>query len=349
MSNGRLRLVDDEFWDDYQRTQSEVIAEIARDDYLGLVLDAPRRVSLGRRDTVPVVGLFARTLRDDRKIRQEERMLVVAVHQDTDELLIGLALDTGKMPAPSGPPPDMDEPGEGATVNMFAFDLRHVLGLSWEASRYNVAVLLREFVSNAVTIDLGRDATEYEDPAAVSFLVEQRAQAVPPPPPAVFPDPHARPDTGEPPHYEPLSDMPVPEAPGIRIQAPRVVIAKAGGKCILQGSYRLPVERRHRVEPRGTNASAPLVGDPRARAVVPIHLVVTGSDLPGPWVISLKVPVYQPLSPHAAEAAGHFTIDLFQMPDFPRTPMTYFLTAFSGQAVSQVLPIAVVSQQMIGV
>jgi hypothetical protein len=349
MSNGRLRLVDDEFWDDYQRTQSEVIAEIARDDYLGLVLDAPRRVSLGRRDTVPVVGFFARTLRDDRKIRQEERMLVVAIHQDTDELLIGLALDTGKMPAPSGPPPDMDEPGEGSTVNMFAFDLRRVLGLSWEASRYNVAVLLREFVSNAVTIDLGRDATEYEDPAAASFLAEQRAQAVPPPPPAVFPVPHAHPETGEPPHYDPLFDMPVPEAPGICIQAPRVVIAKAGGKCILQGSYRLPVARRHRVEPRGTNASAPLVGDPRARAVVPIHLVVTGSDLPGPWVISLKVPVYGPLSPHPAEASGHFTIDLFQMPDFPRTPMTYFITAFSGQAVSQVLPIAVVSQQMIGV
>jgi hypothetical protein len=349
MSNGRLRLVDDEFWDDYQRTQGEVIAEIARDDYLGLVLDAPNRVSLGRRDTVPVVGFFARTLRDDRKIRQEERMLVAAVHQDTDELLIGLALDTGKVPAPSGPPPDMGEPGEGTTVNMFAFDLRQVLGLRWEASRYNVAVLLREFVSNAVTVDLGRDATEYEDPAVASFLAEQRAQAVPPPPFEVFPVPHVRPETGEPPHYGPVSGMPVPDVPGIRIQGPRVVVARAGGKCVLQGSYRLPLARRHRVEPRGTSVVSPDVGDPRARAVVPIHLVVTGSDLPGPWVISLKVPVHQPLSPHPAEASGHFTLDLFQMPDFPRTPMTYFLTAFSGQAVSQVLPIGVVSQQMIGV
>lgn len=348
MSNGRLRLLDEEFWDDYQRTQGEVIDEIARDDYLGLMLDAPRRVSLGRRDTVPVVGFFARTLRDDRKIRQEERMLVVAVHQDTDELLVGLALATGKVPAPSGPPPDMDEPGEGTIVNMFAFDLRHVLGLRWEASRYSVAVLLREFVSNAVTIDLGRDATEYEDPAVASFLEEQRARAVPPPPPAVFPVPHARPEKGEPPHYGPLSDLPVPEVPGIRIAAPRVVIAKGGSRCILQGCYRLPVARRHRVEPRGTNPCAPDVGDPRARAVLPIHLVVTASDLAGPWVISLKVPAYQPLSPHPAEASGHFTIDLFQMTNFPRTPMTYFLTAFSGQAVSQALPIAIVSQQMIG-
>lgn len=176
----------------------------------------------------------------------------------------------------------MGEPGEGTTVNMFAFDLRQVLGLTWEASRYSVAVLLREFVSNAVTIDLGKDATEYEDPAVATFLAEQREQAVPPPPPEVFPIPHARPEKGEPPHYEPVSGMPVPDAPGIIIQAPRVVVAKAGGKCILQGSYRLPIARRHRVEPRGTSVTAPVVGDSRARAVVPIHLVVTGSDLPGP-------------------------------------------------------------------
>jgi len=227
--------------------------------------------------------------------------------------------------------------------------VRPVLGLNWEPSRYSVAVLLREFVSNGVTIELGRDATEYEDPAVAAFLAEQRESAVPPPPPAVFPIPHARAESGQPPHYQPLSDMPVPEAPGILMRAPRVVIAKAGSQCILQGSYRLAVARRHRVESRGAGAPRPLVGDPRAQAVVPIHLVITGSDLPGPWVISLKVPVYQPLSPHPAEASGHFTIDLLQIPDFPRTPMTYFLTAFSGQVVSEALPIAVVSEQMIGV
>lgn len=349
MSNGRLQLADEEFWGDYQRTESDVIAEIARDSFLGLVLDAPTRVSLGRRDSMPVVGFFARTLRDDRKIRQEERMLVAAVRQDTHELIIGRALDTGKMPAPSGPPPDMGEPGPGMTVSMFAFDVRQVLGLNWEASRYSVAVVLREFVSNAVTIELGRDATEYEDPAVVAFLAEQSAQAVAPPPPLVFPIPHPRPELGQPPHYQPLAHMPVPEAPGIEMRAPRVVIARAGSQCILQGSFRLPVARRHRVEPRGEAGVQPLVGDSQARAVLPVHLVVTGSDLPGPWVIPLKVPVYQPLAPHPAVASGQFTIDLFQMPDFPRTPMTYFITAFSGEAVSQPLPIAIVSEGMIGV
>jgi hypothetical protein len=110
----------------------------------------------------------------------------------------------------------------------------------------------------------------------------------------------------------------------------------------------LLVARRYRVEPRVEGEPTPDVGDPQAKAVIPIHLVVTGSDIPGPWVLALRVPVHQPLSPHPAEAEGHFTVDLFQIPQFPRTPMTYFITALSGEAVSRPAPIAIVSEQMIG-
>ena len=346
MSNGQLRLQDEEFWGDYQRTRGEVVGEIARDQFLGLLIDAPARVSLNRRTTVPVAGYFARSLRDDLKIQQERQMLVAAVRQDTGELSIALALDTGKIPAPSRPP--TGDPGEGSTLNMFAFDLRGVLGLPWEASRYSVAVILRELVSNPVSIELGRDPTEYEDPAVAAFLAEQRDMAVPPPPPSVFPPPHEHPETGQPPDYQPLLDMPASKTPGIELRAQRVVVAKDGGKCILQGCFHLPIPRRFRVEARGEGEPMPEVGDPQAKAVVPIHLVVTGSDLPGPCVVGLKVPVYQALAPHPAEADGYFTVDLFQIPDFPRTPMTYFVTAFGGEAVSQPAPIAVVSEQMIG-
>ena len=351
MPSGPLRLQDDDFWGDPLRNRSEVVATIARDGFLGLLIDAPGRVSLNRRSSAPVVGFFARSLRADRTIQQERQMLIVAVREDTNELSIALALDAGKTPAPQHPPTGSD-PGEGTTLNSFETDLRTMLGLPWEPARYRVAAMLREYVSNPVSVEFGRDTGDFQDPAVAEFLVAERERVIPPPPHPVYPprgdaQPDSLPDSL--PDYRRSDDMPAaPAARGIQMRAERVVVDRPGGACVLRGGFRLPLARRDRVDSASVGGDRPDVGDQGATGVIPIHLVITGSDAPGPWVVPLKVPVYRQLDPHPSEASGYFAIDLFRMPEFPRAPMTYFITAFSADVVSDVTTLAVVSERMVG-
>ena len=79
-------------------------------------------------------------------------MVVVAVNQRTGEVLSGMALQSGKIPAPQKEPPR--NPGKGTQVNMFSFDLRQTLSMPWASGRYRVTVLLGRFISNTVVVEL---------------------------------------------------------------------------------------------------------------------------------------------------------------------------------------------------
>jgi hypothetical protein len=145
-------LSDDEFWGDSERTRGAVVAQIAKSDFHGILLDAPKRVPLAGRDTLPVVGYFVRSLEDDRVLDQERQMVVVAVHQQTGQVVSGLALQPGKLPAPQATP--SRNPGKGTKLDMFTFDLRRTLPLSWATGSYRLTVVLGRFISNSVVVEL---------------------------------------------------------------------------------------------------------------------------------------------------------------------------------------------------
>jgi hypothetical protein len=154
---GPLLLADDEFWADLERTRDAVVAELAKSDVHGILLDAPKRVVLAGRDTLPVAGYFVRSLEDDRLLDQERQMVVVAVNQRSGQLLSGMALQSGKLPAPQAAPPR--NPGKGTTLNMFSFDLRRTLQLPWTPGAYRVTVLLGRFISNTVVVELAGEGS----------------------------------------------------------------------------------------------------------------------------------------------------------------------------------------------
>lgn len=161
---GPLMLADEEFWGEAGRTRDAIIAEVAKADFQGILLDAPKRVSLAGRNSLPIVGYFVRSLEDDRLLNQERQMVVVAVNQGTGQVLSGMALQLDKMPAPQKEPPR--NPGPGTKVNMFNFDLRQVLSVPWSSGRYRVTVLLGRFISNTVVVELvGQGGTVMPAPA----------------------------------------------------------------------------------------------------------------------------------------------------------------------------------------
>jgi len=149
---GPLMLADEEFWGDTERTRDAVVAEFAKSDFHGILLDGPKRVSLTSRNSLPIMGYFVRSLEDDRLLNQERQMVVVAVNQRTGQVLSGMALQSGKIPAPQAKTPR--NPANGTQVNMFNFDLRQTLSMPWASGWYRVTVLLGRFISNTVVVEL---------------------------------------------------------------------------------------------------------------------------------------------------------------------------------------------------
>lgn len=145
-------LADEEFWGDTERTRDAVVAEFAKSAFHGIVLDAPKTVRLASRSSLPIVGYFVRSLDAARLLNQERQMVVVAVNLGTGEVLSGMALQSGKIPAPQKEPPR--NPGKGTQVSMFNFDLRQVLSMPWSSGWYRVTVLLGRFISNTVVVEL---------------------------------------------------------------------------------------------------------------------------------------------------------------------------------------------------
>jgi hypothetical protein len=347
-----LGLSENDYWGDFTWTSDQFSDFVAETGFTGIRIDGPPLVAIDQRESAPVVGYFSRTLRDDLALNTERQMIAVAVDLATKRLRAGLALDTGKTPAPEAPPSGL-QPGDGLTFTGFSSDLRRQLDLPWENGKYVVAFLIREHVSNPVKIELGPSPSAYRDPAVEEFLAEQRKLARIPPPRPI--QPARKPESGV--TYERISRSPeLPKENGIALSLERVAVARRGSTCLCFGSFRVPVTYGDVVRRDPETGEMPEVGDPDAKAIVPITLVITGSAVAGPRILEMRVPsrdsVALPEAPPPPDqevgvVTGHFALDLLSQSGMPRKPMTYFITAFGGGLVSGPFVTAIVTDQML--
>jgi hypothetical protein len=358
MANGALGLSPDAFWGSDEAKDAAkpaILDRVVDDDWRGLIADAPNSVALASRKTAPIIGYFARDIRDDVHIDLYRQLLLVGSDHATHEVRVGRALWSEKPRARKGPPPSVD-PGPGATISKFEIDAAARLSLEGYPGRWTFAVLLREWRSELLEIEFGSAPGGFHDDAAAR-LIEERRRLNPPPPPEIWPPLPER-HMGVSGHYgrmypryaEKAEAPAAPTEPGICVEVDRAVVSTE--RCMLRGSFRVPVLPREQVSPRlydtghGTSERrVPIVGDERAKAVIPISLILTGNQHPGPFVLTLQLPAYE-LDSNGL-ALGRFEIDLFELADMPRAPTTYFLHAFHGPHAIGPLPIGVVSPEMI--
>lgn len=310
-----LGLADADFWGDYTRTQEETLGYLDGVGFHGLLVDLPRTVALGKRGTVPLVGWYVRTFREDRQRDLEGQAVVVAVDLRTGGLRAALALAGGK-PRPQAAPSNGQDPGDGVRSEMFETDLRRVLDLPPRPGRYAVAVILQDWVSNVVTTALVDGAP------ANDTRVDGPATAWPP-----------AAGGGDLPDYRRRPDSPaVPDGVGIVLAAAPEV--RAGGPLVIRGSFRLPVPSHARI------AAGDQTGVSGPRAVLPIALLATGTEDPGPFPVELRVPVYAVDGDHAI---GHFAVDLATLGRLPHAPTSYFVHALSRGVAAASVRVAMVA------
>lgn len=318
---GPFGLEDADFWSRPYRTKDAVQQRLSREGVTGVFADAPARVPLDGRTSLPVVGCHVVSLREARALSFDKNAVVAGVHLADGRTHVDL-VEPPRVRDPSAPrpEPDGDDPGEGRVYKLFKLDAHARLpDLPWERGAILTTLLLRGQRSERLRSELVVPPPKaYLDPAVV-----EAAASLPPPerrPARVRPKPGA-----ELPTYRRDARSPAPPAQsGLSLVALRKV--PASGQLVVRGTFLLPLLPGQLVEQHP-------VGDPEARAVVPVDLVLLGEQTPGPFVLDLAVPVYE-LPPEGKPARGYFGLDVLKHPAMThRKKQRYWLWAFAGEAL----------------
>jgi hypothetical protein len=297
----------------------------------GLRLGAPSSVSLRARSELPVLIRRASTLQAAALADFAKLGLVHAVDLDRNLLFTGFAVDHEGAVFEEADPATVAGL-KGRTEEQFQAELRARVNLPWRPARLLVTATLREKASNSRLVDLGSGPAGYQDPAVAEFLEASRGQK----PPEPVPDPPA----GSPvPAYQPIDGSPpAPGKPGFAVKGERVTVFGKGAHCLMRCAFRVPVPKQDLVaEP----------GDDGVRAMVSVHLVLTGADEGTPAQRRLRVPLYAPPD-DKGQGVGHFAVDLLTVFGInPKRNQTYFLYLFCREVMSEAQPFAFVTREMV--
>ena len=326
-------LRDEEYWTDPWRTRSAIQRPLIRRGLESFIIGAPQVVSLDRYTTFPVAILRTRKIVGASKIDFRKTAIIAAMELNTYRLSARLAFANSPQPrspngtaagSRSGAKDSFSNDPTAMAAEGSTLDLATLLRLPAGRSEYLVTLISFDRVSNRCRMKLV-EAAGYEDPAVDEFLREYRAKRLAPPMP--FPE-CAEPLTS----FRREDNSPnIPIEPGIALSVARVNVFAPTTRCVLAGSFRLPIYPQHIVRPPRLDV-----------AIVPITLLVTGSVDPEPKILRLFVPSYEPLISVDGRplAVGYFSFDLCRMTNLLVTPQTWFIYGFSGEVMTAPVPTA---------
>ena len=353
MNQGAFNLSNGQFWEDSTGFEEALVSRFQESDFLGLVLDGPSSVRLDERTTLPLLGIRACTIRDNIALGLQRRAVVIAARLDGHQTFAATAFRLPDEPRPPSRPRDPNSLPKGRTVKAFSLSLLDRLpGIPWKPGTWQTTVLLYDQRSNPVITRL--EAPSSQDPAVHDFLATQRRPGYP----GVV-SPALDPTTANP--YRPRPDStPPPAKPAIVLAIDRVGVQGSGRSCLLRGSFCLPVLQSDVVRPlpgpAGSDAEQLAradgwvdVGDPAARAVLPLTVLLTGDQHADPILVRLSVPVYGPLETgsNGQVASGHFSIDVFHSVPGGLPIQSYAVWAISRGITSAPVLLGIVSEAML--
>ena len=272
------------------------------EDRSQLLLYAPRAVDTAAHDTLPVLGLWCRSHREDLATRWTDLAALVAVRLD-DGAAYASRVFVWKQSRPSPRDTTLD-PGEGFAADAFSCDLRaRLAGLPWEGGVWAVTALVGAYAS----------------PVAHTSLAGSPPARMRRPAPPVGDGPF-------PTYLRTAASPPVPAEVGVLLDVARVMVLAPGVHCVLGASFRLPASYAV-TTPAGTT-----VHDLPCAFAAPVTLVATRDDALEPFAVTVVAPCFD-ATPGATEITGCFTVDLFAFDGFDARPGAVRLWAFAGSLV----------------
>lgn len=344
VSPGPLRLNDADFWLDPLRTRQDIERPLMSANSEAIFLDAPQLVAIDVQTRAPVQLMRVAKLATLRQWPFRVNAVVVGVDLENNvvQAAAALAPPTRTVLAPAVP----SAPAQtGMGSEAFTIDLRERLNLPWEAGRFLVRLVLADQITEARHIAF-RTAVAPVDAEVDRFKREQRNKTRVP---ALLPEPGG-------PWVSYLRDDKIPALPegqGIVVSLPRLCVLDTQLPCLLRGSFRLPVLKRHIVPTAANSPGAEALrqqwsgdwarGQRLPSAVVPITLVGKGTQLGTLMVWRLVVPIFDTIDFSGVRpmGVGLFSIDLRHLEGFAGVEQSWFIYAFSDESMSGPMTVGV--------
>ncbi len=291
----------------------------------GILLIAPPKIDVDSGGGLPLLGFDAHGTNDRDGMGFDYSAVLVATELGGGETM---ANSLRRVHEDARPPKSGIRQPPGRVMGRFSSNARERLPeIPWKPGAVSLVVLLFDQRSNQARVTLASDHVDDDAPGQGA-----NARVMP-----VFPPLNGEKPSGAdyPSYSKNDGSPPVPAQFAINMSVNPEFRHEADGKCALRGSFFLPVAPGNVVPRDASGKPAVDVGDPAARAVIPIALVIMGNQMPGAFVIRLKVPVYGAFEATAGAeaAAGHFNIDLNAMEDMPKSSQMYTIWAFSGEVI----------------
>jgi hypothetical protein len=329
MLEEKFGLEDEAYWTDAWANRRAIQSPLMLAGREGFLIGAPKVVALDKHRSAPLAILRVRKAQGGSPVDFRASAVLAAWDHDQGRLRARLAFPK---PPPSPVPRQGAAPSaakgdsfSGDATAMISeastLDLASRLQLLPGSGEYTVSLLCLDQAANRCRVRF-IDSAAFQDAEAEAYLRALRAEEQGPP--RTDPEPGRNSVAYTPQPQSP----PIPAEGGIALDVQRVTVMRPDRQCLLHGSFRLPVAASSKPAPSGP--------DHAATAIVPIGLLLTGSVRPEPIVINLNAPSYRPLE--AAEggtwAVGHFALDLGAFAHLHGAVQTYFVYAFSGDAMA---------------
>lgn len=312
---GFLALPDEHFWADPLASQVEVSLDLVRSKALGVLLDGPGRVDLTARGSLPIVVGQVATYADFDRADAARHGVLSAVEVDSGQAYAAPLQDQEM--APAGPAGQATPSKKGIGAQLWFAQARTRLGLPWSAGRWLLTVHVGDRASGRLEVRLERPAAPEDAAAVAELLVEERRRRL-----QAWPEAALR---GE---DDPAAPPP-PEEPGVALELDRVIVLRPGAPVAARVAFRLPAGPQDR-----PLDGAEVLGAPGARAVLPVTLLVVGTELVEPRLYPLRLPSLDDPAASDGVVAGRAVVDLRRLPGFVGKPQTYHAWALAGEQLA---------------
>lgn len=321
---GPLGITGAQYWDSPWLNTDALYDELRPKPGTTLILDAPARVDVEKRQTLPLLAYHAGRSLELYRVPFEGHGLVTAMDVDRNVLYASPVL-----PVEDRDPIEDPVPGFHAVARIL--DLRELLGLLWRPSRLVVRGFLLDQSVDPLEVELVPAARIFDDPAMNAYVTERRDA---PRPPRV-----SRPDDVPVTGFRADANSPEPPShSGLALSVGRIAEAQPGARHLLYGSLRASIRATERVED-GVD-----VGDPDARAVVRVSLLVFGAENKALSVVPINVPIYEL---EGESGVGIFAVDLLRLSGVADISQTYFVYGFVHEAFVGPVPMSVVTPDLL--
>jgi hypothetical protein len=325
---GFLALPDEHFWADPLEHQVEVSLDLVRSKALGVLLDGPGRVDLSRRGSLPLVVAQVATFADFDRADVGRHGVLSAVEVESGQAHAAPLQDQDM--APAGPAGQATPPKKGVGAQMWFAQARTRLGLPWSAGRWLLTVHVGDRASGRLEVLLERPVAPADAAAVAELLVEERRRRL-----QAWPEAALR---GE----DDAAAPPPPEQPGVALELDRVTVLRAGAPVAARVSFRLPAGPQDR-----PLEGAEVPDAPGARAVLPVTLLVIGTQLVEPRLFPLRLPSTDDPAASDGLVTGRAVVDLRRLPGFVGKPQTYHAWALAGEQLAGPVAFTLLSEEQV--